>query len=118
MPGFASNVASRAFLRILIAAVACLAVVMSGAISPAAAVAAAPAAAGALASCASPPDTADATVETRDRFVDLWSARFADQAWLDDFTARQAVPADILAEGFHAMNDATKQWLATCLAEE
>ena len=78
---------------------------------------AAPIASGAS-TCDSPPDSPDATAENRDRFVQLWSDRFADQAWLDDFTAKESVPADIQAEGFHAMNDATKLWLATCLTEK
>jgi hypothetical protein len=69
------------------------------------------------ASCASPPDSPDATVANRDRFVDLWYDRFSDNAWLEHYTELDEVPADILAEGFHAMGAATKAWLNTCLLE-
>ncbi|HYG92210.1 MAG TPA: hypothetical protein VD859_01375 [Nocardioides sp.] len=68
-------------------------------------------------SCASPPSSPDATPENRQRFVELWLDRFKDQAWLDEYTARDEVPAEILAEGFHAMGDATKAWLSACLLD-
>lgn len=68
--------------------------------------------------CASPPSTDGATAENRDRFVDLWSARFRDNAWRKDFVALKAVPADILAEGFHALPEPTQLWLSACLLED
>ncbi|MBO9524395.1 MAG: hypothetical protein J7518_22890 [Nocardioidaceae bacterium] len=70
-----------------------------------------------VAVCAEPPDTPDATPENRDRFVALWSKRFADSAWLADFTKLDKVPADILAEGFHAMGKETQVWLESCLLD-
>ncbi len=117
----AYRIATGSLTRLLIAVVATLAVTTMISASPAAAVVPARATVaieGAGASCDNPPDAPDATEENRDRFVGLWSERFADQAWLDDFTAQASVPADILAEGFHAMDDATKRWLASCLAED
>lgn len=68
--------------------------------------------------CASPPATDGATPENRDRFVDLWSARFRDNAWRKDYVALKAVPADILAEGFHALPEPTQLWLSACLLED
>lgn len=68
--------------------------------------------------CASPPGTDGATAENRDRFVGLWSARFRDNAWRKDYVALKAVPADILAEGFHALPEPTQLWLSACLLED
>ena len=77
MPG--SRITSGAVRKFLISVVAVVGMVVAGSVSPAAANAALPSG-GAVASCASPPDKADATPENRNRFVDLWSARFADSA--------------------------------------
>lgn len=108
--------------RFLVAVVAAMGTVVAGAASPgaAASVPAPPvsAAAEVVSSCATPPDTPDATAENRDRFVGLWSARMADQAWLKGFTDANAVPADVLAEGFHAMDGQTQLWLNTCLLDD
>ncbi|WP_157538607.1 MULTISPECIES: hypothetical protein [unclassified Nocardioides] len=68
--------------------------------------------------CAEPPPTEGATAETRDRFVDLWAPRFTDNAWRKRFVALEKVPADILAEGFHALPDATQLWLSACLVDK
>lgn len=68
--------------------------------------------------CASPPATDGATAENRDRFVDLWSARFRNNAWRKDYVALKAVPPGILAEGFHALPQPTQLWLSACLLEE
>lgn len=68
--------------------------------------------------CASPPATDGATAENRDRFVDLWSARFRDNAWRKDYVALKAVPPGILAEGFHALPQPTQLWLSACLLED
>lgn len=75
-------------------------------------------AAGTAVTCASPPATGGATPENRDRFVGLWSDRFADNAWRKQFIALAKVPEDILAEGFHALPDPTKLWLSACLLED
>lgn len=69
-------------------------------------------------SCANPPDTPDATPENRDRYVSLWSARMADKAWLKHFTELDEVPADVEAEGFHAMDGKTQLWLNSCLLDD
>lgn len=68
--------------------------------------------------CSSPPTTEGATPENRDRFVDLWSARFADNGWRKAYVARKSVPADILAEGFHSLPEPTQLWLSACLLED
>ncbi len=68
--------------------------------------------------CASPPASDGATTENRDRFVELWSPRFRDNAWRKDYVALKAVPADILAEGFHALPEPTQLWLSACLLED
>lgn len=83
---------------------------VAGSVNPAAASAALPDD-GAVASCASPPDKPDAAAANRNRFVDLWSTRFADSAWLKGFTDRARVPADILAEGCHDLDPQTQLWL-------
>lgn len=102
---------------VAILAVASMAV--TGVINPTAAGAAVRSSGGGvLTSCASPPDSADATTANRDRFVNLWSARFADNAWLTKFTKLDKVPADILAEGFHAMSEETQVWLESCLLDD
>jgi len=67
--------------------------------------------------CDNPPDSPDATPENRDRYVELWSARFADKAWLKKFTDLATVPDDIRAEGFHAMDPKTQLWLNSCLLD-
>lgn len=72
----------------------------------------------ALSTCASPPDTPGATPENRDRFVDLWSTRVADHAWLQDYANRDSVPADIRDEGFHSMDADTQVWLLSCLLDD
>ncbi|HWJ09957.1 MAG TPA: hypothetical protein VNS46_11300 [Nocardioides sp.] len=68
--------------------------------------------------CSSPPTTDGATPENRDRFVELWSARFKDNAWRKAYVARKTVPADILEEGFHALPEPTQLWLSSCLLED
>lgn len=68
--------------------------------------------------CSSPPDTDGATPENRDRFVDLWSARFADNGWRKAYVERKTVPADILAEGFHSLPEPSQLWLSACLLED
>src|SRR5690348_12755315 len=40
-------------------------------------------------SCATPPDDPDATPANRDRFVDLWSHRFADHDWMTAYAKLQ-----------------------------
>lgn len=70
-----------------------------------------------VASCDSPPDSPDATPENRDAFVRLWSARMADQAWLQHYADLATVPADIRAEGFHDMGPQTQLWLDACLLD-
>lgn len=75
-------------------------------------------AAGTAVTCASPPATDGATTENRDRFVDLWSDRFADNAWRKQFIALTKVPDGILAEGFHALPEPTQLWLSACLLED
>lgn len=73
---------------------------------------------GPLSSCASPPDTPDATEENRDRFVDLWSGRVADNSWLQRYANRTSVPDGIRAEGFHGMDGETQVWLLACLLDD
>lgn len=68
--------------------------------------------------CADPPGTDGATPENRDRFVELWSGRFTDNAWRKRFVALEQVPADILAEGFHALPQPTQLWLSACLLDD
>lgn len=103
-------------IRVLVASAAVVSTVFAGSLNPGSA-GAAPAAPEPVSSCASPPDTANATVENRDRFVELWSQRFSDSGWLKNYAERDTVPADILAEGFHAMGEVTQVWLNTCLLE-
>ncbi|MDQ6946655.1 MAG: hypothetical protein M3256_10385, partial [Actinomycetota bacterium] len=67
------------------------------------------------ASCDTPPSSTDATAANRDRFISLWAPRITNQAWLQSYLDQAAVPADIVAEGFHAMDEATKAWLVTCV---
>jgi hypothetical protein len=93
----------------------------AGTIEPAAAVAVAPAAAESdpvLSSCETPPDSPDATEENAARFVDLWVPRMKDEAWISNFIGSGQVPADIRAEGFHAMDPETQFWLASCLIDD
>ncbi|MDQ6616662.1 MAG: hypothetical protein M3083_18440 [Actinomycetota bacterium] len=45
----------------------------------------------------------------------MWAPRITNQAWLQSYLDQAAVPADIVAEGFHAMDEATKAWLVTCV---
>jgi hypothetical protein len=68
--------------------------------------------------CDSPPDTDGATPENRDRFVDLWSARFTDNAWRKHFITLTQVPAAIRAEGFHSLPQPTQLWLSACLVDD
>jgi hypothetical protein len=104
---------SGTLLKLLIAVVA-VAMGMMGLASPASATESA----AAVASCASPPDSPDATAANRERYVDLWSARMADSAWLKNFTKLDAVPAEIEAEGFHDMDGQTQIWLNACLLDD
>jgi hypothetical protein len=67
------------------------------------------------ASCDAPPSTPDATQSNRDRFVQLWAPRVEDNAWLQHFASLDAVPQDILDEGFHSMDKDTQAWLVACL---
>ncbi|MFL6159265.1 MAG: hypothetical protein ACJ72D_24530 [Marmoricola sp.] len=91
-----------------------------GFVNPGVAAANAPSAAAdqVLSSCAKPPADVQASAADRDRFVDLWSERFADKAWLKSFAKAEKVPADIIAEGFHAMNPSTQSWLESCLLDD
>ncbi|WP_408895422.1 hypothetical protein ACJ5H2_11000 [Nocardioides sp. R1-1] len=68
--------------------------------------------------CDQPPATEGATAENRDRFVELWSTRFADNGWRKRFVALEKVPDDILAEGFHGLPEPTQLWLSACLLAE
>ncbi|MFL6109431.1 MAG: hypothetical protein ACJ72L_20905 [Marmoricola sp.] len=68
-------------------------------------------------SCASPPDDPDATTANRDRFVELWSKRMADHAWLQSYANLKATPQAILDEGFHAMSQDVQVWLDSCLLD-
>lgn len=68
--------------------------------------------------CSSPPATDGATTENRDRFVELWSARFKDNGWRKAYVEQKTVPADILAEGFHSLPEPTQLWLSACLLED
>lgn len=86
--------------------------------APSAVLPAAPPGVAAEVSCASPPETPDATAENRDRFVGLWSTRVADSSWLQGYAARDSVPADIRDEGFHAMSEETQVWLSSCLLDD
>ena len=70
------------------------------------------------ASCEAPPVGVSATTEDCLRFVSLWEPRIADQSWLESFIKLDAVPADIAAEGFHALDAATTGWLASALANQ
>ncbi|MCW2797602.1 hypothetical protein [Nocardioides sp.] len=106
-------------MKNLVVVVAVLSTGIAAFLSPAAAFAVpAPEQHGALSSCASAPDKPDATPENRDRFVDLWSPRVADHAWLQQYANRDSVPADIRAEGFHAMDADTQVWLLSCLLDD
>ncbi|MDT4939235.1 MAG: hypothetical protein QOG80_2906, partial [Pseudonocardiales bacterium] len=69
------------------------------------------------ASCAAPPDNADATTANRDRFIALWGPRIADKAWFSTFANAATVPSDVLAEGFHAMDEHVQAWLVACLVD-
>lgn len=69
-------------------------------------------------SCSQPPDDPDATTANRDRFVDLWSARFADHDWLTAYAKLASVPSQIEAEGFHAMSEDVQLWLESCLLDD
>jgi hypothetical protein len=104
-------------VKVLVPVIAVLSVGMASFVNPAVAIAA-PSGVVVMASCASPPDTADATPENRDRYVGLWSTRFANNAWLKDYAGRDTVPADVRAEGFHAMNEDTQVWLNACLLDD
>src|SRR5689334_5593660 len=68
--------------------------------------------------CSTPPDDPDATTANRDRFVDLWSHRMADHAWLDSWIKLNQVPSDVQAEGFHSMSGQVQYWLDTCLLDD
>jgi len=68
-------------------------------------------------SCATPPDDPDATPANRDRFVDLWSHRFADHDWMTAYAKLQNTPPSILAEGFNSMSNEVKVWLESCLLD-
>ncbi|HET6154028.1 MAG TPA: hypothetical protein VFE15_13830 [Marmoricola sp.] len=70
-----------------------------------------------ISACSNPPDNPDATAANRDRFVQLWSARFADHDWLTNYTKLAKVPDDIQAEGFNAMDADTQAWLGACLLD-
>lgn len=104
-------------IRYVVSVIAVASTLLAGSLTAAGAATAPAVAAGPGVSCSSPPDPADATSEDRDRFVSTWLARFKDQAWMDDYLAQDTVPADVLAEGFHAMGDATKAWLNACLVD-
>ncbi|MFL6059687.1 MAG: hypothetical protein ACJ72E_00545, partial [Marmoricola sp.] len=71
-----------------------------------------------ITTCADVPADPDATVANRDRFVDLWSKRFADHDWLTSYSKLAKVPDSILAEGFHAMSKPVKVWLDACLVDK
>lgn len=110
-------------MKVWISVVAAVSFVLTGVALPVssagAAGALAPAASGEkLTTCASPPDHPEATTENRDRFVDLWSARMADRAWMKEFGNLEEVPDNILAEGFHAMNGQVQLWLNACLLDD
>lgn len=118
MPEYISGSISRAFLRLMVAIAASLSLAIAGSVSAGAAAAVPmPPAVEGLGSCDSPPDTPDATPENRDRYVGLWSKRMADEAWLKAYNDRETVPADVLAEGFHAMDGQTRLWLNHCLLD-
>jgi hypothetical protein len=68
-------------------------------------------------SCASPPDSPDATAATRDRFVTLWTPRVENKDWFTRFVGQASVPDDIKAEGFNDMDSATQGWLVACLVD-
>lgn len=109
-------------MKVWISVVAAVSFVFTGTTLPASSASAAPALVPAasseiLTTCASPPDSPDATPENRDRFVELWSSRVADNAWLQDYADKTAVPDDIKAEGFHVMDGGTQAWLVACLLE-
>lgn len=101
---------------VTVVAVASLGV--AGFINPSAAVASPSVAPTApISTCSNPPDDPDATPANRDRFVELWSKRFADHAWLTAYAKLDKVPAPILAEGFHAMSEKVQLWLDACLVD-
>lgn len=68
-------------------------------------------------SCADKPDGVAVTDIDRDRFVDLWADRIADQAFVDGFVGQPTVPEAIVAEGFHGLDELAKVWLVTCLVD-
>src|SRR3954470_2847454 len=93
--------------RFFVSILAAASLVAAGFMNPglaAASQSAADTGAGLQVSCSSPPDDPDATAANRDRFVDLWSKRFADHDWLQSYANLKTVPSQILAEGFHAMS--------------
>ncbi len=104
----------------IVAIVAVASMATATVLTPAAAGAAAPPAASdppPVATCANPPATPDATPANRDRFVQLWSARFADHTWLTNYTKLATVPDNIQAEGFNSMDAQTQAWLDSCLLD-
>lgn len=110
-------------MKVWTSVVAAVSFVLTGMALPASSASAAqalvPAASGEkLTTCASPPDSPDATAENRDRYVELWSARMADRAWMKEFGNLETVPEDILAEGFHALAGDVQLWLNACLLDD
>lgn len=108
--------------KVLTAVVATVSFVLAGLVFPSSAGAGVPVVTAEevrkLATCANPPDSPDATPENRDRYVELWSARMADRAWMKEFGNRETVPQDILAEGFHALKGDVQIWLNACLLDD
>ena len=49
------------------------------------------------------------------RFLDLWTPRVLDTAWFETFLSGDGIPASILAEGFHGLDQETKKYLANKL---
>jgi len=106
--------------RVFVSIVAVVSLGLTTFINPSAAVAdeaQVPSTSAPLSTCANAPDDPDATTENADRFVGLWLPRIKNKAWLDDFIAAKTVPADVRAEGFHAMSGPVQMWLGACLLE-
>ncbi|MCW2786483.1 MAG: hypothetical protein JWP74_3000 [Marmoricola sp.] len=103
-----------------VSVVAVVSLGVAGFINPSAASAGSappPAAEKLITTCADVPADPDATVANRDRFVDLWSKRFADHDWMTSYAKLAKVPDAILAEGFHSMSEKVKVWLDSCLVD-
>ncbi len=108
--------------KFLVSVISVASLGLAGFINPTAALAVAPpsvdGSAAALPTCSNPPDDPDATPENRDRFVELWSARFADQDWATAYAKLAETPSQILAEGFHDMSEDVQVWLEACLLDD